>query len=265
MLRAPGQGLATQTRTWGDCKAAYRLLNCEAVTHEHLLQPHCQQTRRDAAELPVVLFVQDTIELDFSAMLSAQGYGPIGDHRGQGLWVHSLLGLGVDDDVLGLAAQRCWARDKDKTYKHSETRAQRCSRKGKESDVWHQVLSDVGPVPAGKRWVSIGDRGSDSFTYWAKARDMGWQCLSRIFIDRRTVEQHHVLSLAPGCCWPHGPLIVGRKRANVCSGTRGVGVSRSFTNASKRVAVSKRVNSRTHRPHRHCWAFAVWWRRSYWH
>lgn len=84
----------------------------------------------------------------------------------------------------------------DKTYKHSETRAQRCSRKGKDSDVWHQVLSDVGPVPTGKRWVSIGDRGSDSFTYWAKAREMGWQCLSRTFIDRRTVEQHHVLSLA---------------------------------------------------------------------
>lgn len=196
MLRAPSQGLAMQTQTWGNCKAAYRLLNCEAVTHDHLLQPHCEQTRQYAAQLPVVLFVQDTTELDFTSMTSAHGYGPIGDHRGQGLLVHSLLSLSPEDDVLGLAAQRCWARAKDKTYKHTETRAQRCARKDKESDVWHQVLSDAGPPPAGKRWVSIGDRGSDSFTYWAKARDMGWQCLSRIFTDRRTVDQHHLLGLA---------------------------------------------------------------------
>lgn len=220
MLQAPNQGLAAQTQTWGNCKGAYRLLNCEAVTHRNLLQPHCEQTRQDAGELPVVLFVQDTTELDFTSMAQAKGYGPIGDHRGQGLLVHSLLSLSPDGEVLGLAAQRCWARVKDRVYTHTETRTQRCARKDKESDVWHQVLSDAGGPPPGKRWISIGDRGSDSFIYWAKARDMGWQCLSRIFIDRRTVDQNHLVSLAR--CLPSRGQMGLHQRARAAQSERTV-------------------------------------------
>lgn len=196
MLQAPDQGLAAQTVTWGGCKAAYRLLNDQAVTHRQLLEPHCQQTRQEAARLPVALFVQDTTELDFTSMTQAHGYGPIGDHRGQGLLVHTLLGVGLDGHVLGVAAQRCWARQQNKAYKQTETRSQRYRRKDKESDVWHQVLADVGAVPTGQRSISIGDRGSDSFAYWAQARELGWQCLSRIFVDRRTNESDHLVSLA---------------------------------------------------------------------
>ena len=197
ILQTPDKGLPAQTKTWGGCKAAYRLLHSQSVQHSHLLQPHCQQTRQDAADLPVALFIQDTTELDFTSMTQAQGYGPIGDHRGQGLFVHTLLCLNPEDEqLLGVAAQRCWARQHDGSYKHTETRAQRYRRKDKESDVWHQVLADVGPVPQGRRWVSIGDRGSDSFVYWAKAREMGWQCLSRIFLNRRTNKQDYLVNLA---------------------------------------------------------------------
>ena len=67
MLQAPGKGIPVQMRTWGDCKAAYRLLHCAAVTRA-LLKLHFQHTRAAAAEMPVTLFVQDTTTLDFTQM-----------------------------------------------------------------------------------------------------------------------------------------------------------------------------------------------------
>ena len=196
IIKAPGKGLAVQTGSQSQCKAAYRLLNCPAVTREQLMQPHFEQTRSSAIELPVTLFVQDTTELDWSSIQQAQGYGPIGDHRGQGLLTHSLLALQPQGQILGLAAQLSWARTPGVVRKTSEARTQRYARADKESAVWYQALEAVGQVPEGKRWVSIGDRGSDSFLYWAKAREWGWQCLSRVFIDRCTSEEKKLLTKA---------------------------------------------------------------------
>ena len=120
----------------------------------------------------------------------------IGDSRGSGLFVHSLLALTPAGEVLGLAAQHSWARASGPPRKHTETRAQRQVRPGKESEVWPQLLETVGPVPSGQRRVSVGDRGSDSFDYWARAVASGWHCLSRIFTNRRTADNGHLLTQA---------------------------------------------------------------------
>jgi hypothetical protein len=58
------------------------------------------------------------------------------------------------------------------------------------------VLEAVGQVPQGCRWISIGDRASDSFDYWSRAVSLGWQCLSRIFTNRRTAHHGHLLTQA---------------------------------------------------------------------
>ena len=51
---------------WSDTLAAYRFFNNAAVTPEQILQPHREATQRRMRELPVVLIVQDTTELDFT-------------------------------------------------------------------------------------------------------------------------------------------------------------------------------------------------------
>jgi len=193
MLQAPDKGLPTQTQTWAGLKAAYRLLHCEDVTRQKLMQPHFKQTQHDALAHPVTLFVQDTTDLSFTQLEHAQGFGPVGDRRGSGLHVHTLLTLTPTGEVLGLAAQHCWARPIAPAFRQTESRAQRQVRKGKESEVWHKVLADVGPVPTGQRWISIGDRGSDSFDYWRRATATGWHCLSRIFTNRRTADNSYLL------------------------------------------------------------------------
>lgn len=196
MLQAPGSGLPKQTETWGGLKAAYRLLHCEDVTREKLMQPHFEQTLAAARAQPVTLFVQDTTELDFSQMEHAEGFGPIGDNRGSGLLVHSLLALTPEGQVLGLGTQHSWARPLGPPHKRTETRAQRQVRPNKESEVWPKLLEAVGTVPTDQCWVSVGDRGSDSFDYWTRAVAIGWHCLSRIFTDRRTADNNHLLTKA---------------------------------------------------------------------
>lgn len=194
MLAVPGKGLPTQTKTWGGLKAAYRLMNSPDVTREKLMKPHFKQTLAVAG--PGTLFVQDTTELDFTQKKQTEGFGPIGNHKGSGLFVHSLMAMTPEGQVLGLAGQRTWARSKGPAHKKTETRAQRQVRTGKESEVWAGILADVGPVPEGQRWISVGDRGSDSFDYWQSATAMGWECLSRIYINRRTDENGHLLDRA---------------------------------------------------------------------
>jgi hypothetical protein len=196
MIQAPSEGLPTQTHTWGDCKAAYRLLHCEDVTHDAVLQPHFEHTRDAAAAQPVTLFIQDSTHLDFTRMKQAQGYGPIGNNAGTGLIAHSLLAATPDGEVLGLAAQSCWARSTSTPHRRSETRVQRYVRANKESEAWPKALEAVGAVPEGCRWVSIGDRESDSFEYWSRATALGWQCLSRIYSNRRTADHNYLLKLA---------------------------------------------------------------------
>ena len=85
-------------------KAAYGLLNHPGVSLAALTAPHRQQTLHAAGAEPVVLLVEDTTELDFTAHASKTGLGPIGDGRGRGLLLHSTLALvPANRALLGLA------------------------------------------------------------------------------------------------------------------------------------------------------------------
>ena len=65
----PDASLPTQTGNWAELKAAYRLLAESEVTHEALTLPHRQNTYLQASHREgVVLFIQDTTELDYSSI-----------------------------------------------------------------------------------------------------------------------------------------------------------------------------------------------------
>lgn len=182
----PAAGLPGQSQSWSDLKAAYRLLHEDDVTHAALSSPHWRQTcdRATRANGPV-LFVQDGSQLDFT-LHDAEGLGRIGNERGRGILIHSTLVLLPGDPVtvLGLAHQLPWVRD-GKPHKRRETRTQRARRSGRESEHWFGALQAIGRVPEGACCVSVGDRESDIFGYWEKARELGWECLLRLTYPRR--------------------------------------------------------------------------------
>jgi hypothetical protein len=197
----PSASLPKQTASWGDLKAAYRLLARADVSHPAVSHQHWQQTQqqaRDAAD--VVLFVQDTSHADFSAHRATSGLGAIGNSRGVGLMMHTTLAIRpaaggatglpgsstAEATVLGVAMQRLWSRQ-TRTHR-GETRSERVLRE-RESQLWQETLEAIGSPPqsptGAQRWVSVGDRASDVFSYLETAQRLGWDVLLRVCQNRR--------------------------------------------------------------------------------
>lgn len=182
---SPEDSLPQQCGSWSEVKAAYRLLDDEHLSHEVLSRPHWHHTRQAARIALPVLFIQDTTEIDFSSHTATTDLGHIGDTRGRGFLMHSALAVtpgATGADILGLAWQHVWTRTE--RYKGHETRAERAKRHT-EYDVWADTVQAIGPVPAGCTWVSVGDRGSDVFSYLRTARSLQWQVLMRVAQNRR--------------------------------------------------------------------------------
>jgi hypothetical protein len=56
-----------------------------------LLEPHAHATQQRMAAEPLVLLPQDTTGLNYSGLKQTRGLGPLGDEKGQGLWLHSSI------------------------------------------------------------------------------------------------------------------------------------------------------------------------------
>src|SRR5207249_5019613 len=87
-------------------KALYRLLDEPDVTCAALMQPHFQQTREQALSSPVVLVVQDPTDIDLSHRHKISGVGQIGNERGRGFFVQTVLAVRPQTrEVLGCLAK----------------------------------------------------------------------------------------------------------------------------------------------------------------
>jgi hypothetical protein len=182
-----------QTGALADMKAAYRLFAADDVTHEAVCRPHFEQTRAQAARIPVVFYVQDTTILDFTSHVHCKGLGPISqiaEMRG----LHQQNVLAVDPTTrrpIGLMYQRHHRR---RVYPpgHGEDRAGRrkIPLEERESFWWIQAIRDIGSPPEGVRWVHVGDRGEDIFGVYDEARRHGTDWLIRLSKDRRIQTPH---------------------------------------------------------------------------
>lgn len=82
-----------------------------------------------------------------------------------------------------MAHQIVWIRE-DPPHKSNETRVQHYRRTDRESSHWYETLETIGGVPDQACWISVGDRDSDVFHYWRRAKALGWECLLRLPSDR---------------------------------------------------------------------------------
>jgi hypothetical protein len=178
MAAHPAQSLPQQMdgeRTALD--GAYRLINHPGVSLDILSKPHWEQTRQRAREQRVVLFVQDTTELDYTHFPTMEGLGPIGDGNGRGLLLHSTLGVVPDESpqVLGLAHQQVVLRQP------ADESGDDSSPEGK---VWARAAEAVGSPSEDVWWVHVGDRGSDDFRFMHACRDDDKHFLIRVMHNR---------------------------------------------------------------------------------
>ncbi len=193
MMRHPDASLPQQIGAPSALKAAYRLLSEEDVTHAALSQPHWDATRERAGRQDVVLLIQDTTEIDHTHHPKTEGLGPIGNGRGRGYLLQTVLAVVPQPrQVLGIAAQEPFLR---KNAPKGQSCAQRRSRE-RESQVWSRMIHAVGPPPEGSTWVHVGDRYSDIFDFMEACRDQRGHFLIRVAQDRRIyADDGTVLSL----------------------------------------------------------------------
>jgi hypothetical protein len=166
-------------------KAAYRLLHEPDVTVGALTAPHRAETMAAAGDVPVVLLVQDTTEFDYTHHRATTDLGPIGNGRGRGYLLQSVLAVTPGKIVLGLARLEPFRRVP------APRRGERCDERRdrpRESEVWGRTARDLGAPPSGSRWVHVGDRGADVFTFLTACRAVRTDFLVRVAQDRRATD-----------------------------------------------------------------------------
>lgn len=145
-------------------KAAYRFFDNERVGLEPLLRGHVEATAGRASEHDVVLAVQDTTMLNYSAHRATEGLGPIGSTPDGivGLVVHDTMAFSTAGTPLGLVDVQCWARDPQEVGKR--TKRKDLPIEEKESHKWlksYRAAAEVQALCPGTTVVSVGDREAD--------------------------------------------------------------------------------------------------------
>ncbi|MDN5850945.1 MAG: IS4 family transposase, partial [Nitrococcus sp.] len=151
-------------------KAAYRFFDHPGMQMQTLLAGHYQATAARLEPEPVVLAVQDTTSLNYTAHPATTGLGPISHVRdAQGLELHCTLAFTPTGVPLGLLHVQCWARDPEDFGK--KVRRHRTPIEAKESAKWLKSYQATAKVAAHSpaRIVSVGDREADLYALFELA------------------------------------------------------------------------------------------------
>ncbi len=163
------QACGTRAKT----KAAYRFLDHKGVTMEEILKPHYLATARRVAAHPVVLAVQDTTFLNYSAHPLTEGLGQIGTNSQQGLLglvLHDTMVYNLERTPLGLVDVQCWARDPAQVGKRERRRE--LAIEHKESCKWLRSFAAARRLHSdcpNTTVVSVGDREADIYELFCLA------------------------------------------------------------------------------------------------
>ncbi len=152
-------------------KAAYRFFQNANVDMQKVLRPHIESTVERLGSHQVILAVQDTTSLNYTAH-PPEGVGPInnGQNSAVGLELHDTMAFTPEGTPLGLLDVQCWARDpKEGGKKH---RRHQLPIEAKESKKWlvsYRAVAEVQKICPDTRLVSVGDREADLYELFYEA------------------------------------------------------------------------------------------------
>jgi len=180
--------------------AAYRLFDCEEVTHANVIAEHCRQVREVVSRPGTYLLIEDSTALAFPGLREALGLGPIGEDYTRGLWLHTTLAVcpGEVPQVLGLLDQQWWARPPKKparrksTGRGKESNHARQKREDRESKRWAKSLIEVAAGRAvGCRWIYVADRESDIYEVFLACQGSGISRVIRAAYSRALAQEEY--------------------------------------------------------------------------
>ncbi len=161
LCKHPGGSLPEKLKSPKDLKALYRLCDCDAVTHQALMNAVRPAVLAAAQQHDVVLILHDSTELDYSTHKSLAGQlGQVGRGLKRGYLCHNSLAVTAEGrEVLGLVNQILHHRVH---VPKKETLPQRRARQSRESLLW---LRGTEGLPGERRFVDVADQGSDTFEF----------------------------------------------------------------------------------------------------
>ncbi len=182
MAGEPAGSIPAQQHSDAGTKAVYRFCENGHVSYEALMQPHLQATREQCRQVPRVLLIQDTTEVDYQHHPKTKGLGPIGNGSHQGFLLQSVLALdAASQEVMGVAHQEPFLRQ---PAPKGET-ARQVQQRARESQVWERAVQSIGTPPEGVQWIHVGDRYSDMFDFLTLCQQQQTQFVVRASHDRR--------------------------------------------------------------------------------
>lgn len=186
MATRAGASIPRACGNWAETIGAYRLLSNPDVDPHAVQGPHRELTRNRCAELPVVLAVSDTTDLDFTGRTKVRGLGRQGDGGGRGLQQHTTLAIDPFGGVIGVLNQHWFTKPQPPA---GETRRARQAR-WCESDVWGDAARRIGPISPACRLIHVADRGADIFAFLDECVRQGTGFLVRAMHDRQVLGEH---------------------------------------------------------------------------
>jgi Transposase DNA-binding/Transposase Tn5 dimerisation domain len=174
MLEAPEKSLPRQNVNWSDVKGAYRLFDSQQVTFQAVCEQHWRQTRQTKPGR--YLLISDTTDINRYTHYATTGLGMLGDGKGRGMQLHNCLVYNTDEKLIAGSAgavlhYRSYAPK-------NETRAQRLSRV-RESELWGNLVTEIGAPPEASQWIHVFDRGGDNFEAMCRIRQTGCDWIIR--------------------------------------------------------------------------------------
>lgn len=164
----PTASIPAACASWGDTAAAYRMLDNERCDWREIIEAHGRCTLQRMADLPVVLCLHDTTELDFNGQ-TIEGLGPLSYEAQRGMYLHPTYAVSTEREPLGVLDAWMWARQARDAHGQ---RGGIC-----ESTRWiesYERLAERAAELPQTRLVQIGDRESDILELMQRAHAVGW-------------------------------------------------------------------------------------------
>jgi hypothetical protein len=159
----PEASVNASMEKWGDTLAAYRFFRNPQVSPEKLLAAHGQATLCRMREHPVVLLVQDTTELDFTAH-PPEGAQCLNAADRFGLYDHTQLAVTPQQLCLGMIGGEQFARAAETLGKKRQRKS--LPIEAKESHRWlsgYRLACELRQQLGTTRIVSVADREADIY------------------------------------------------------------------------------------------------------
>lgn len=194
-VKQPNGSIPQNSGGKAESKAAYRFYDNEKVEWEQIQSGHFRATVKRLKGEGVILAVQDTSELNYSAHPGVKGLGYLRELDQHGMIVHTTLAVTPQRVPLGLIQQQVWIRRADEYGKQKRRKGLRIDEK--ESEKWLRSLKACAELQKdlpGTRLVGVGDSEADVYELFTLARELGQDILIRASQDRRLEKEGKIWS-----------------------------------------------------------------------